>query len=110
MSHVSDALLIVISTCGCDTYWPRCTTRCMYLFRFYVCILPTLVSQAFKGVGSDLDAVVELLESIEHFLKRLDIYTKVPPTEVMTDSREDIGGTALHPRARNKTDQARTTK
>ncbi len=42
------------------------------------------VSQAFKGVDSDLDAVVELLESIEHFLKRLDIYTKVPPTEAMT--------------------------
>ncbi len=28
---------------------------------------------------------VELLESIEHFLKRLDIYTKVPPTEAMTE-------------------------
>ena len=42
------------------------------------------VSQAFKGADSDLDAVVELLESIEHFLKRIDIYTKVPPTEAMT--------------------------
>jgi len=55
------------------------------LFRFYVHILLTFVSQAFKGVSSDLDAVVELLESIEHFLKRLDIYTKVPPTEAMTE-------------------------
>jgi len=43
------------------------------------------VSQAFNGVGSDLDAVVELLESVEHFLKRLDIYTKVPPTQAMTE-------------------------
>jgi hypothetical protein len=43
------------------------------------------VSQAFKGVNYDLDALVDLLESIEHFLKRLDIYTKVPPTPAMTE-------------------------
>ncbi len=55
------------------------------LFRFYVHIVLTFVSQVFKGVSSDLDAIVELLESIEHFLKRLDIYTKVPPTEAMTE-------------------------
>ena len=41
--------------------------------------------QAFKGVSSDLDALVDLLESIEHFLNRLDIYTKVPPTPAMTE-------------------------
>jgi hypothetical protein len=28
---------------------------------------------------------VDLLESIEHFLTRLDIYTKVPPTPAMTE-------------------------
>ena len=43
------------------------------------------VSQAFKGVSTDFDALVDLLESIEHFLKRLDIYTKVPPTPAMTE-------------------------
>ena len=43
------------------------------------------VSQAFKGVSADLDVLEDLLESIEHFLKRLDIYTKVPPTPVMTE-------------------------
>jgi hypothetical protein len=32
-----------------------------------------------------LDVLVDLLESIEHFLKRLDIYTKVPPTPAMTE-------------------------
>ena len=52
----------------------------MYLF-FFV----PFVSQAFKGVSSDLDPVVELLESIEHVLKRLDIYTNVPPMEAMTE-------------------------
>ena len=28
---------------------------------------------------------MDLLESIDHFLKRLDIYTKVPPTPAMTE-------------------------
>jgi hypothetical protein len=43
------------------------------------------VSQAFEGVSADFDALMDLLESIEHFLKRLDIYTKVPPTPAMTE-------------------------
>ena len=38
----------------------------------------TQVPQAFKGVIADLDTLVDLLESIELFLKRLDIYTKFP--------------------------------
>ena len=50
-------------------------------------IIPSLtfVSQESTAVSSDLDAVVELLESVEYFLKRLEIYTKVPPTEAMTE-------------------------
>jgi uncharacterized membrane protein len=32
-----------------------------------------------------LDALVDLLESVEHFLKRLNIYTKIPPTHAMTE-------------------------
>jgi hypothetical protein len=51
--------------------------------RAYPCEIQ--VSQAFKGVGDDLDALVNLLESIEHFLRRLDIYTKVPPTPAMIE-------------------------
>jgi hypothetical protein len=43
------------------------------------------MSQAFKGASADFDALEDLLESIEHFLKRLDIYTKVPPTSAMTE-------------------------
>ena len=31
------------------------------------------------------DALVDLLDSIEHFLNRLDVYTKVPPTVAMTE-------------------------
>ena len=52
-------------------------------FHAYPCDIQ--VSQAFKGVSADFDALVDLLESIEHFLKRLDIYTKVPPTPAMTE-------------------------
>ncbi|KAN0113682.1 hypothetical protein V8E52_007481 [Russula decolorans] len=40
---------------------------------------------AFKSVVSDLKCAIELLESIESFLNRLDIYTKVPPTPAMTE-------------------------
>jgi hypothetical protein len=43
------------------------------------------VSQAFEGVTSDLKSAIELLESIESFLNRLDIYTKVPLTPAMTE-------------------------
>ena len=42
------------------------------------------VSQEFKGVGTNSDALVDLLETIERFLKQLDIYTKVLPTPAMT--------------------------
>jgi hypothetical protein len=43
------------------------------------------VYQAAKGVTSSEDTVVDLLESIEHFLKRLGIYTKIPPTPAMDE-------------------------
>jgi hypothetical protein len=38
-----------------------------------------------KGVIDGYDALVDLLESIEHFLNRLDIYTKIPPTVAMSE-------------------------
>ena len=41
--------------------------------------------QTVKGVIDSYDALVNLLESIEHFLNRLDIYTKIPPTVAMTE-------------------------
>ena len=31
------------------------------------------------------DALIDLLESMEHFLKRLDIYSKIPPTPLMDE-------------------------
>ena len=41
--------------------------------------------QVAKGVIDSYDALVDLLESIDHFLNRLDIYTKIPPTVAMTE-------------------------
>jgi hypothetical protein len=38
-----------------------------------------------KGVNDSYDLLLELFESIENFLRRLDIYTKIPPTVAMTD-------------------------
>jgi hypothetical protein len=40
---------------------------------------------AFHYVSSSYDALVDLLESIEHFLNHLDIETKISPTEAMVE-------------------------
>ena len=86
MFHFADSYLIVIPTCACDTYRHRYPTHCMCIFSFlctYLCDIQ--LPQAFKGVSADMDDLMDLLESIEHFLKRLDIYTKVPQTPAMTE-------------------------
>ena len=36
-----------------------------------------------KDVKSTFDPLADLLESIERFLSRLDIYTRIPPTPAM---------------------------
>ena len=41
--------------------------------------------QAAKGAVDSYDALVDLLEAIEHFLKRLDIYTEIPATPAMDE-------------------------
>jgi len=43
------------------------------------------IFQAIKGALDSYDALIDLLESIEHFIYRLEIYTKVPPTVAMTE-------------------------
>jgi len=49
--------------------------------------IDTLVTskQVAKGVTSSWDALIELLESIEHLLNRLDIYTHIPRTPAMDE-------------------------
>jgi hypothetical protein len=41
--------------------------------------------QAVKRIIDSYDLLVDLLESMDHFLNRLDIYTKIPPTIAMTE-------------------------
>ena len=41
--------------------------------------------QAAQGIISNCDALIDLLESIEHFLNRLDIYTRIPATPAMDE-------------------------
>ena len=97
MFHVPDAYSIVIPTCECNTYWPRYPIRCVYLFPFlhaYLC--DAQVSQAFSGITTDLDVLVDLLESVENFLNRLIIYTKVPRTPALTEIVEKIMVELLH--------------
>jgi hypothetical protein len=41
--------------------------------------------QAIKDINTSYDALVDLFESFESFLRRLDIYTKIPSTTAMTE-------------------------
>jgi hypothetical protein len=43
------------------------------------------MNQAAKDVIDSYDALVDLFESIEHFLCRLDIYTQIPPSPAMDE-------------------------
>jgi hypothetical protein len=38
-----------------------------------------------KDASTSYDALIDLLQSIEHFMDRLDIYTRVPSTGAMTE-------------------------
>ena len=73
---------------------------------FVVCVFLNLVhayhydirvNQAAKGVTGSEDTVVNLLESIELFLKRLDIYEDPAYTCDGRDSNENSGRGSLHP-------------
>ena len=43
------------------------------------------VCQAASGVTSSYDALLELFECLGNFLKRLEIYTTIPPTPILTE-------------------------
>jgi hypothetical protein len=45
----------------------------------------TQVYQAVKGSIDSYEGLVDLFETIEHFLNRLEIYTSIPPTVSMTE-------------------------
>ena len=79
---------LAFPTCESDTHRSRCLTICMYLLESlnaHLCDLQAY--QAVKGSIDSYDALADLLQSIEHFLTRLDIYTKpeVTPTVAMSE-------------------------
>jgi hypothetical protein len=41
--------------------------------------------QAASGVSSSYEALLDLFQCLGSFLRRLDIYTRIPPTPIMTD-------------------------
>ena len=43
------------------------------------------VCQAASGVTSSYDALLDLFDCLGNFLKRLEIYTTIPPTPIITD-------------------------
>ena len=53
----------------------------------FICRWPVdvRVIQTAKGIISNCNALVDLLESIEHFLNRLNIYTRIPPTPAIDE-------------------------
>jgi hypothetical protein len=44
-----------------------------------------MVGQAANGVSSSYDALLDLFDCLGNFLKRLEIYIAIPPTQQMTD-------------------------
>jgi len=70
--HASLAVLLSAAVCALFKF-----------LRVYCCHIR--VFQAAKGASDTYDGLLELLESIEHFLKRLDVYTKIPPTPAMDE-------------------------
>ena len=70
----------------CHFYWHRHPSSRMSLIHF-PSVRPCDIQlfQAVKDVSTSHDALIDLLESIEHFMNRLDIYTRVPPTGAMTE-------------------------
>ena len=62
---------------------PSCSPYVLCLHAHTLVTINT--SQAVKGVNASYEALVDLLESIGHFLKNLGICSKISPTPAMTE-------------------------
>ena len=100
VSHVSPVNFLVIFSCIRTLYPPGVSARkgrflrhrdpsiCAYLLRYFA---PFLVkfenrdSQTAKYVRESYDALIDIFECIESFLRRLRIYTDIPLTPAMTE-------------------------
>jgi hypothetical protein len=71
----------IVLTCESNRSWYWHTTRCMYhslVHCRYRCDIQ--VHQTSNGVISSCDVLANLLESIQHFVDRLKVYTEISPT------------------------------
>jgi hypothetical protein len=57
----------------------------VHLMRSQTSSLVICVCQAASRVTSSYDALLNLFESLGNFLKRLEVYTTIPPTPMMMD-------------------------
>ena len=62
----------------------RCSPSCTSLQHHRISS-DTSSFQAASGVSSSYGALLELFECLGGFLKRLEIYTSIPPSQIMTD-------------------------
>ena len=85
MFDVSDPHPIAFPACESTSHRPCHSTLCMCLKSLSAYLPDIRAYQTVKGVIDSYDTLVDLLESIEHFLKRLDIYTRISPTVAMTE-------------------------
>ena len=86
-----EATSLVISPCESNTrsfcYLAPCTTFSRISFMYSSDV--QVHHQAIRDVNASYDALVDLLESVEQFMSRLDIYIKFPPT-ARTEAMGDI--------------------
>ncbi len=79
------------SSCESSLWWNWCPPRCSFICvpfcrRFY----NTDILQAAKDVLASHDALVDLFERIQFFLKRLGVHTQILPTKDMVEILVEI--------------------
>ena len=75
-----------VSGSECNLCRRECSPHSTYIVIFVTIYLPNpRKHQAATGVSSSYDSLVDLFECLANFLKRLEIYTAVPVTPLMTD-------------------------
>jgi len=77
-----------LSTSKRVVYWHRYSPCCK--FPHYHYLLNRIpcdewVCQAASGVTSSYDALLELFKCLGNFLKRMEVYTTIPPTPILAD-------------------------
>ena len=75
-----------VASSECNLCQRECSPHSTYLVIIITIYLPNLWKhQAATGVSSSYDSLVDLFGCLGNFLKRLEIYTAVPVTPLMTD-------------------------